>query len=46
MKTIRLNIQDEDFVDLGLEPKAKQIDYEDLVKKIKVKRKKECNKAG
>ncbi|KGE89471.1 MULTISPECIES: hypothetical protein [Phaeodactylibacter] len=41
MKTVTLNIEDQDFVDLGLEPKAKQIDYEDLVQKIKAKLAKE-----
>jgi hypothetical protein len=42
MKTIRLNIQDEDFVDLGLEPETQQLDYDDLVRKIKVKLAKEA----
>lgn len=42
MKTIKINIEDRDFADLGLEPEAKQLDYEDLVKRIKAKLAKEA----
>lgn len=37
MKSITVNITDQDFSDFGLKPETKQLDFEDLVKRIKAK---------
>ncbi|NBC09049.1 MAG: hypothetical protein GVY26_17810 [Bacteroidetes bacterium] len=37
MKSIKVNITDQDFSDLGLESGMKPIEFRELVKKIKVK---------
>lgn len=37
MKSITVNITDQDFSDLGLKSETKQLDFEELVKRIKAK---------
>jgi hypothetical protein len=42
MKSITVNITDQDFSDLGLEPDVKHLQFKDLLKRIKAKMVKEA----